>query len=82
MGGRRATRSILRHCEEPLRRSNPDCRRGDGLDCFAALAMTMLRQWCGSLQPSFRGVAKRRARNPFIRASCRLMDSQMRNCAS
>ncbi|MDE5440028.1 hypothetical protein GWG65_00940 [Bradyrhizobium sp. CSA207] len=29
-----------RHCEEPLRRSNPDCRRGGGLDCFASLAMT------------------------------------------
>ncbi|MBW5440663.1 hypothetical protein FXB41_39655 [Bradyrhizobium canariense] len=29
-----------RHCEEPLRRSNPDCSRGNTLDCFAALAMT------------------------------------------
>src|SRR3954469_20341725 len=29
-----------RHCEELLRRSNPDCRRGKILDCFAALAMT------------------------------------------
>ena len=39
-----------RHCEEPLRRSNPDCLRGEILDCFrlrqgfggqvAALAMT------------------------------------------
>ncbi|QOZ07739.1 hypothetical protein XH96_09545 [Bradyrhizobium sp. CCBAU 51765] len=29
-----------RHCEEPLRRSNPDCLRGKTLDCFAALAMT------------------------------------------
>ncbi|MVT74649.1 hypothetical protein GPL20_16675 [Bradyrhizobium cajani] len=29
-----------RHCEEPLRRSNPDCLRGGILDCFAALAMT------------------------------------------
>ncbi|MDE5442606.1 hypothetical protein GWG65_14335 [Bradyrhizobium sp. CSA207] len=28
-----------RHCEEPLRRSNPDCLRGMILDCFAALAM-------------------------------------------
>ncbi|MDD1517546.1 hypothetical protein DAA51_10945 [Bradyrhizobium sp. WBAH10] len=25
-----------------MRRSNPDCRRGDILDCFAALAMTEL----------------------------------------
>ncbi|QOZ76010.1 hypothetical protein XH83_11480 [Bradyrhizobium sp. CCBAU 53351] len=32
---------MLRHCEEPLRRSNPDCCRGDSLDCFAALAMTL-----------------------------------------
>ncbi|QAU45325.1 hypothetical protein EAS56_32990 [Bradyrhizobium guangzhouense] len=29
-----------RHCEEPLRRSNPDCLSGDNLDCFATLAMT------------------------------------------
>ncbi|MDD1517939.1 hypothetical protein DCG74_17405 [Bradyrhizobium sp. WBAH42] len=29
-----------RHCEEPLRRSNPDCFCGCNLDCFAALAMT------------------------------------------
>ncbi|TGN88174.1 hypothetical protein EOW77_0015110 [Bradyrhizobium yuanmingense] len=29
-----------RHCEEPLRRSNPDYHRGRILDCFAALAMT------------------------------------------
>ncbi len=28
-----------RHCEERKRRSNPD-HRGDGLDCFASLAMT------------------------------------------
>ncbi|MEZ0048514.1 hypothetical protein ABIA42_007393 [Bradyrhizobium sp. USDA 327] len=32
--------SLRRHCEEPLRRSNPDCRCGDSLDCFASLAMT------------------------------------------
>ena len=31
-----------RHCEEPLRRSNPESRREDGLDCFAALAMTIV----------------------------------------
>ncbi|TYO66881.1 hypothetical protein FXV83_08750 [Bradyrhizobium hipponense] len=39
-----------RHCEEPLRRSNPDCRRGTILDCFAALAMTtvgVVRARCG-----------------------------------
>src|SRR5262249_31724087 len=29
-----------RHCEEPLRRSNPESFRGGSLDCFAALAMT------------------------------------------
>ncbi|PSO21732.1 hypothetical protein C7G42_08935 [Bradyrhizobium sp. MOS003] len=29
-----------RHCEEPLRRSNPGCRCGGSLDCFVALAMT------------------------------------------
>jgi hypothetical protein len=31
----------LRHCEELLRRRNPDCLRGMILDCFAALAMTL-----------------------------------------
>ncbi|TGN90001.1 hypothetical protein EOW77_0006865 [Bradyrhizobium yuanmingense] len=35
--------SLCRHCEEPLRRSNPDCHRGGILDCFAALAMTTER---------------------------------------
>ncbi|RXG94302.1 hypothetical protein EAS62_17640 [Bradyrhizobium zhanjiangense] len=30
-----------RHCEEHLRRSNPDYLRGDRLDCFASLAMTV-----------------------------------------
>ncbi|TYL85734.1 hypothetical protein FXB38_09255 [Bradyrhizobium cytisi] len=29
-----------RHCEEPLRRSNPESLHGCSLDCFAALAMT------------------------------------------
>ncbi|RXH40657.1 hypothetical protein [Bradyrhizobium zhanjiangense] len=33
-------RSRSRHCEELLRRSNPDCLCGKILDCFAALAMT------------------------------------------
>ena len=32
-----------RHCEELLRRSNPDCLRREILDCFAALAMTLLK---------------------------------------
>ncbi|MBW5433525.1 hypothetical protein FXB41_01570 [Bradyrhizobium canariense] len=32
-----------RHCEEHLRRSNPDCHRGGILDCFATLAMTVVR---------------------------------------
>ncbi|RXH01847.1 hypothetical protein EAS61_05200 [Bradyrhizobium zhanjiangense] len=36
-----------RHCEEPLRRSNPESLRGTSLDCFASLAMTM-----ESYQPS------------------------------
>ncbi|MDE5460777.1 hypothetical protein GWG67_08800 [Bradyrhizobium sp. CSS354] len=31
-----------RHCEEPLRRSNPDCFVGKILACFAALAMTIV----------------------------------------
>ncbi|RTM15102.1 MAG: hypothetical protein EKK33_02710 [Bradyrhizobiaceae bacterium] len=35
-------RHILRHCEEPLRRSNPESLRGGSLDCFAALAMTWI----------------------------------------
>ncbi|QBP21769.1 hypothetical protein Bdiaspc4_15225 [Bradyrhizobium diazoefficiens] len=73
MAGRR--RYILRHCEEPLRGSNPECPRGGSLDCFAALAMTALMQWCATLSSSFRGVAKRRARNPFIRGRRGPMDS-------
>ncbi|QOZ47162.1 hypothetical protein XH89_29515 [Bradyrhizobium sp. CCBAU 53340] len=32
--------SLRRHCEEPLRRSNPESHSGKILDCFAALAMT------------------------------------------
>ncbi|RXG96809.1 hypothetical protein EAS62_08835 [Bradyrhizobium zhanjiangense] len=32
-----------RHCEEPLRRSNPESLRGTSLDCFASLAMTRWR---------------------------------------
>ncbi|RZM97986.1 hypothetical protein CWO91_37420 [Bradyrhizobium genosp. SA-3] len=36
----RAQLSQHRHCEEPLRRSNPESLRCDSLDCFAALAMT------------------------------------------
>ncbi|PPQ20198.1 hypothetical protein CV770_06895 [Bradyrhizobium sp. AC87j1] len=28
-------KSLRRHCEEPLRRSNPDCLGGGILDCFA-----------------------------------------------
>jgi hypothetical protein len=30
-----AAPSTGRHCEKPLRRSNPDCIRGEILDCFA-----------------------------------------------
>ncbi|RTM09302.1 MAG: hypothetical protein EKK33_26545 [Bradyrhizobiaceae bacterium] len=51
-----------RHCEEPLRRSNPDCLCGGILDCFrlrqgfggqvAALAMTVWREVRASLSPS------------------------------
>ncbi|TYO62318.1 hypothetical protein FXV83_33200 [Bradyrhizobium hipponense] len=63
-GVRLRERFILRHCEEPLRRSNPDCLCGRTLDCFATLAMTM---WVQSglrtkkqrkrpgLLPAFRG---------------------------
>ncbi|RXH01319.1 hypothetical protein EAS61_06255 [Bradyrhizobium zhanjiangense] len=36
----RAQLSRHRHCEEPLRRSNPESLGGTILDCFAALAMT------------------------------------------
>ncbi|RXH02944.1 hypothetical protein EAS61_00150 [Bradyrhizobium zhanjiangense] len=35
-----AAANNFRHCEEPLRRSNPDYRGGETLDCFATLAMT------------------------------------------
>ena len=35
---------ILRHCEELLRRSNPESLREGILDCFAALAMTRMMQ--------------------------------------
>ncbi|SCB41672.1 hypothetical protein GA0061098_1008332, partial [Bradyrhizobium shewense] len=38
--GERRCRLILRHCEEPLRRSNPESLRRKTLDCFAALATT------------------------------------------
>jgi len=38
-GVRSRARSFHRHCEELLRRGNPDCLRGKTLDCFAALAM-------------------------------------------
>ncbi|MDD1536644.1 hypothetical protein C7U89_28760 [Bradyrhizobium sp. WBOS4] len=42
-----------RHCEEPLRRSNPDCLHGGILDCFATLAMTWRE--CGpALQETLR----------------------------
>ncbi|MDE5461072.1 hypothetical protein GWG67_10330 [Bradyrhizobium sp. CSS354] len=37
---RRRGPSLHRHCEELLRRSNPDCLHGNTLDCFATLAMT------------------------------------------
>ncbi|RTE92985.1 hypothetical protein D6B98_10095 [Bradyrhizobium sp. LVM 105] len=42
-------RQLRRHCEEPLRRSNPDYLRGKILDCFATLAMTnsRARLWHG-----------------------------------
>ncbi|MVT49911.1 hypothetical protein GPL17_05350 [Bradyrhizobium yuanmingense] len=50
-----------RHCEEPLRRSNPDCRNGKILDCFAALAMTE----CG---------AAARATSSAVHRGCGLAD--------
>src|SRR3954467_13894542 len=37
-------RAQARHCEELLRRSNPDCCRTKILDCFATLAMTAWKQ--------------------------------------
>ncbi|TFV46402.1 hypothetical protein E4K65_20430 [Bradyrhizobium niftali] len=51
-----------RHCEEPSRRSNPDCLHGESLDCFAALAMTgveavavpVVRQHSGTSQAVIR----------------------------
>ncbi|RTE92921.1 hypothetical protein D6B98_09715 [Bradyrhizobium sp. LVM 105] len=48
-------RSKSRHCEEPLRRSNPESLRGKILDCFAALAMTW-RWMCVTLSPSCPGL--------------------------
>ncbi|TYO62759.1 hypothetical protein FXV83_31135 [Bradyrhizobium hipponense] len=44
----RAGLSPRRHCEELLRRSNPDCRGGYILDCFAALAMTNVVTFCAT----------------------------------
>src|SRR6478735_12159685 len=41
--------SHYRHCEEPLRRSNPDCLYRGSLDCFAALAMTVGLASCVSM---------------------------------
>ncbi|RXG99854.1 hypothetical protein EAS62_01320 [Bradyrhizobium zhanjiangense] len=57
-GVRSRARSFHRHCEELLRRSNPDCLRGKTLDCFAALAMTEF-------------VATRRATPPAPSFPCR-----------
>src|SRR5438552_6813088 len=34
-GAARVQTRVSRHCEERLRRSNPDCVRGAILDCFA-----------------------------------------------
>ena len=60
---------LLRHCEEPLRRSNPECLRGGSLDCFAALAMTtrgsddaIMPLFCPTEQAEFGKFA-----NPLIR---------------
>ena len=36
------------------RRSNPECLRGDRLDCFASLAMTVLRRYEDSSPPTSR----------------------------
>ncbi|RXG90207.1 hypothetical protein EAS61_26965 [Bradyrhizobium zhanjiangense] len=50
---------MLRHCEEPLRRSNPESCRGLILDCFAALAMPMWRRrapHCALVPPTQRCV--------------------------
>ncbi|MDA9506541.1 hypothetical protein XI09_18275 [Bradyrhizobium sp. CCBAU 11386] len=40
--GEVALAPYARHCEEPLRRSNPETLRGKILDCFAPLAMTVM----------------------------------------
>ncbi|MDE5463075.1 hypothetical protein GWG67_20760 [Bradyrhizobium sp. CSS354] len=40
MSGLIGTHCLGPHCEEPLRRSNPESLRGGTLDCFAVLAMT------------------------------------------
>ncbi|MVT49916.1 hypothetical protein GPL17_05375 [Bradyrhizobium yuanmingense] len=62
---------ILRHCEEPLRRSNPGCLRGGILDCFATLAMTW-REWWASLATSRTGPANASWRTgPACRAAPR-----------
>ncbi|MVT75779.1 hypothetical protein GPL20_22495 [Bradyrhizobium cajani] len=50
-----------RHCEEHLRRSNPDCRCGEILDCFAALAMTVER---GAIAPHLQ-VSSLRTQGPI-----------------
>ncbi|RXG86968.1 hypothetical protein EAS61_32415 [Bradyrhizobium zhanjiangense] len=57
---------IFRHCEELLRRSNPDCLCGKTLDCFAALAMTMLRQLRDKLRSRAPDAAQR-----FLAVRCR-----------
>ncbi|MVT74368.1 hypothetical protein GPL20_15195 [Bradyrhizobium cajani] len=50
----------VRHCEEPLRRSNPDCFRGNSLDCFASLAMTERGAGCAA-SPQATSSAPRRS---------------------
>nr|GAJ35971.1 hypothetical protein BDOA9_0151820 [Bradyrhizobium sp. DOA9] len=75
----------LRHCEEPLRRSNPDCLRGSSLDCFAAFAMTVLRQLCAAksaLVPRTRCNAPRvaaQSRGPCISESAACWVSALRS---
>jgi hypothetical protein len=54
-----------RHCEEPLRRSNP-ALPSLPLDCFAPLAMTW-RGWRRTFPPSLRGaLATKQSSSPFF----------------
>src|SRR6478609_5575068 len=57
-----------RHCEEPLRRSNPDCHRGGILDCFATLAMTRGGSSVSPHRRALHGRLPLRVRGPQLHA--------------